>query len=95
MENLIENQINTVVRKFIIENFLFGSSENGLEDSDSFLEKGIIDSTGILELIAYLEEKYGIEIKDEEIVPENLDCIKSIVNFIRGKRNQAGAAVAS
>ncbi len=95
MENIIENQINTVVRKFIIENFLFGSSENGLEDSDSFLEKGIIDSTGILELIAYLEEKYGIEIKDEEIVPENLDCIKSIVNFIRRKINQPGAAVAS
>ncbi len=88
MENRIENQINTVIRKFIVENFLFGSSENGLEDSDSFLEKGIIDSTGILELIAYLEEKYGIEVKDEEIVPENLDCINSIVIFVGRKLNQ-------
>ena len=88
MENRIENQINTAIRKFIVENFLFGSSENGLEDSDSFLEKGIIDSTGILELIAYLEEKYGIEVKDEEIVPENLDCINSIVIFIGRKLNQ-------
>ena len=80
------NQENAqIIRTFIIENFLFSSSDNGLKDTDSFLENGVIDSTGVLELISFLEEKYAIQVQDEEIVPENLDSINAVVAFIARK----------
>ena len=60
------------IRDFIIDNFLFGNAD-GLNDNTSFLEEGIIDSTGILELVGFLEEAFNIHIQDEELVPENLD----------------------
>jgi acyl carrier protein len=72
------------VREFVIENFLFGDSDH-LENNTSFLEGGIIDSTGILELTAFLEETYGIKIEDEEILPENLDSLKNIDSFLQAK----------
>ena len=78
------------IRDFIIENFLFGDSSNGLQDTDSLLEKGIIDSTGVLELVSHLEETYGIKVEDEELIPENLDCIKSISRFIQEKLDRVG-----
>ncbi|HEB75234.1 MAG TPA: acyl carrier protein, partial [Nitrospirae bacterium] len=57
------------LRRFVIDNFLFGRN-NGFADSDSFLESGIIDSTGVLELVAFLEERYRIDVVDEELIPE-------------------------
>ena len=72
------------VKNFVIENFLFGDSSK-LEDDMSFLESGIIDSTGILELIGFLEETYDIKVEDEELIPENLDSIKSVVEFLERK----------
>jgi acyl carrier protein len=72
------------IRNFIIENFLYGKSD-GLEDDSSFLEKGIIDSTGVLELVAFVEEKYGISVDDEELVPENFDSINGLSDFITRK----------
>ncbi len=72
------------IKIFIIENFLFGS-EDGLKDETSFLEEGIIDSTGILELVTYLEEEYSITIEDEELVPENLDSINNVTAFLERK----------
>ena len=60
------------IRDFIVENFLFGDT-NGLGEDSSFLETGIVDSTGILELVSFIEETYGILIEDEELIPENLD----------------------
>ncbi|MCC6502876.1 MAG: acyl carrier protein [Deltaproteobacteria bacterium] len=74
------------VRDFIFKNFLFDDSGDSLNDSDSFLEKGIIDSTGMLELVAFLEEKYGIRIEDDELVPENLDSVERLVQFISRKK---------
>ena len=91
----MENEISRTIRNYISENFMFNSTDPDLKETDSFLENGIIDSTGILELIAYLEEKYGIEVKDEEIVPENLDCIKSIVGFIQRKIGKEVESAAS
>lgn len=73
------------IRRFIFENFLFGEPDDRLKDDDSFLEKGIIDSTGVLELVAFLEEKFKIKIADEELVPENLDSVNNLVNFINKK----------
>ncbi len=72
------------VRSFVIRNFLFGRDEK-LTDDQSFLEAGIIDSTGILELVAFLEKTYGIQLEDEELVPENLDSINNISCFLLAK----------
>lgn len=76
------------VRHFVVENFLFGDGESLKEDT-SFLERGIIDSTGILEVIMFLEETYSIKIEDEELVPENLDSLQNITKFLERKVNNS------
>jgi acyl carrier protein len=72
------------IRTFIVENFLFGQGE-GLKDDTSFLDGGIIDSTGILELVNFLEEQFSIKVDDEELVPENLDSINNVVGYLEKK----------
>lgn len=76
------------VKKFVIENFLFGDGED-LQENTSFLDEGIIDSTGILELIFFLEETYSIKIEDDELVPENLDSLNNISKFLEKKIQSA------
>ena len=76
------------VRRFIVENFLFGE-EDSLQQDTSFLENGIIDSTGILELVMFLEETYNIEVEDQELLPENLDSLKNISHFLQRKLNSS------
>ena len=73
-----------IIKTFIIKNFLFGSKD-GLKDETSFLEEGIIDSTGILELVTFLEDKFSITVEDEELVPENLDSINNVTTFLERK----------
>ena len=75
------------IRAFIVENFLFGSDDPDLTGEASFLETGIIDSTGILELIAFVEKTYGIRIEDAEMLPENLDSLDRIAAFFARKRD--------
>jgi len=77
------------IRKFIEENFILDGNDN-LSAEDSLLEKGIIDSTGVLELVAFIEENYNFKIKDEELIPENLDSIKSITKFIQERQELPG-----
>jgi acyl carrier protein len=77
-------EIDRRIRAFIQENFVFDDGAN-LGDEDSFLEEGILDSTGILELVAFLEETFEIQLKDEELIPENLDSINKVVRFLREK----------
>jgi len=78
------NSLKNTIREFVVENFLF--DDNGdLGDNTSFLENGIIDSTGILELVAFIEETYGITVKDEELIPENLDSIDNVVQYVHSK----------
>jgi acyl carrier protein len=72
------------IRSFIIENYLFGD-EGNLGNDDSFMESGIIDSTGILELVRFLEATFLIKISDEELIPDNLDSINKIVRFLQAK----------
>ena len=72
------------IKAFIMENFLFGNDQ-GLNDDTSFLDEGIIDSTGILELVSFLEEEFGISVEDDEILPENLDSIKNVVAYLERK----------
>ncbi len=76
-----------IVREFVIENFLYGDGDHLKEDT-SFLKSGIIDSTGILEVVSFLEENFNIKIEDEELVPENLDTIKNIDTFLHKKLNR-------
>jgi acyl carrier protein len=72
------------IREFVIENFLFGEA-NGLKDDTSFLEEGIVDSTGILELVTYLEDEFSITVDDDELIPENLDSIDNVANYLQSK----------
>jgi len=72
------------IKDFIIENFLFGNA-NGLTDETSFLEEGIIDSTGVLELVTFLEEDFEITVDDEELIPENLDSINNVTAYLERK----------
>lgn len=74
------------IRTFVIDNFLFGNNEN-LEDNTSFLEEGIIDSTGILELVSFIEEEFPITVEDEELIPENLDSINNVTVYLQTKIN--------
>lgn len=78
------------VKLFILKNFLFTEDESSVKDSDSLMERGIIDSTGVLELIGHLEESYGIKVEDEEMIPGNLDSIDAIAAFV-GRKVPAGA----
>ena len=78
--------VRAAVKEFVVESFLFGSSDDSLGDTDSFLESGIIDSTGILELVSFVEESFKIEVKDEELIPDNFDSIQKLVAYI-GEKN--------
>jgi len=73
------------IRQFIINNCLFGEDDGKLSDDDSFMEQGIIDSTGVLELVAFIEGKYGFKIKNDELAPENLDSVNKLIRFIHRK----------
>ena len=84
---MIEEQ----VRNFITENFLFGE-EKKVADTDSFLENGIIDSTGVLEVVSFVEDTFNIKVKDEEMIPENLDSISNLVSLIKKKQNGGSVA---
>jgi len=72
------------VRDFVIENFLFGESGDFSEDT-SFIDSGIIDSTGILELVAFLEETYNLNVEDDELLPENFNSLSEISRFLKSK----------
>ncbi len=80
------------IRTFVVENYLFGEGAK-LGNDDSFMESGIIDSTGILELVRFLEATFGIKVADEELIPDNLDSINRIVMFLQAKLPSAAATV--
>ncbi|MGE3146297.1 MAG: acyl carrier protein [Pseudorhodoplanes sp.] len=78
--------VKTELRAFIVENFLFGDDSHPLDHSMSLIENDLIDSTGILELVSFLEERYGIAVADADIVPANLDSIERIAAYVAGKQ---------
>jgi acyl carrier protein len=80
------------IRKFILSSFLFSDDELLLENGDSLLERGILDSTGVLELVAFLEEEFGATVADDELVPENLDSVSNILAFLERKSNSGQSA---
>lgn len=78
------------LRQFISENFLYGQEETPLSDDASFIDSGIIDSTGILELVAFVQEKYKIIVADEELIPAHFDSLNCLAAFI-AKKSQSEA----
>jgi acyl carrier protein len=80
------------IRAFIVTNFLFGQAGDGFAEDQSFLESGIIDSTGLLELVSFVEQRYGIAIADRELIPENLDSLSNISRFVAKKLDAVGAS---
>ncbi|WP_072377961.1 acyl carrier protein [Hyphomicrobium sp. NDB2Meth4] len=91
----MSNHLKQAVREFVETSFLFREGRDGLGDDESLLGAGLIDSTGILELVSYLESEFGIVVNDEEIVPENLDSIGLITAYVARKQSaQPSAQVA-
>jgi len=74
------------IRQFIVDQFLFGRDDRGLGASDSLMQKGLIDSTGVLEMVSFLEQRFAIDVEDQELIPANLDSIERIVHFVERKR---------
>jgi acyl carrier protein len=81
-------QIEEHVRQFVIDNFVFGEDHASFSNDDSFLEKGLVDSMGVLTLVEFVKEAYAIPIEDEELVPENWDSVSRIAAFIQTKNRQ-------
>jgi acyl carrier protein len=79
-------RVNDEIRDYILKNYLFSTDAAALDDNVSLMQTGVIDSTGVLELIMFLREKFGIEVADEDMVPENLDSVRNIVAFVARKR---------
>jgi acyl carrier protein len=80
--NLSPAAVSAEIRQFVIANFLFGQGGDSLQDDDSFLESGVIDSTGVLELVAFLGTQFNIPVADHELVPDNLDSVNKVVSFV-------------
>lgn len=78
-------QTESKVREFVLKNYLFTSEQSALKSEDSFMKSGIMDSTGILEMIMFLHDEFGVDVMDDEMVPENLDSVQNVVAFVRKK----------
>jgi len=78
-------QVKSELRKFIVENFLYGQDDDSLRDDVSFLQNGFIDSTGILELVSFVQETYALPVSDDELVPDNFDSLNKLEAFISAK----------
>ena len=88
------NDIKHAIRDFIETSFLFREGRQRLADDESLLGAGLIDSTGILELVSYLESEFGIAMQDDEIVPENLDSIGQIAAYVAMKQASSADRIA-
>ena len=73
------------VKRYVLENYLFTDDDKALSDQDSRIRKGIVDSTGMLELVTFLQERFGIRVADEEMIPANLETIDAISAFVARK----------
>ena len=74
------------ITAFIVDNFLFGNEADAPSADDSFMDLGLIDSTGILELVAFVEDRYRVTVEDDELIPDNLDSVNNLAGFVSRKR---------
>lgn len=90
METILTNKYTTDIRDYVVSSFLFGDGSS-LQDDTSFMESGVLDSTGVLELVTFLETTFGFKVLDQETVPENLDSVNRAAAFVARKMSgQAG-----
>ena len=87
--NYNEKDIVDIISQFILDNFIVGDQKETIDENISLYEKRIVDSTGVLEVVDFLEEKFGIKIEDEELVPDNLDSILKMSKFVQRKLENA------
>lgn len=85
----MSDSITSTVSAFLIDNFRFGDTSVAIVPDESLIEAGVIDSTGVLELVAFLEERFGIAVDDADIVPENLDSLAAIARYVEQKGGAA------
>jgi acyl carrier protein len=79
------HQIEQEVRQFVIDNFVFETSNGDFSNEDSFFDSGLLDSMGVLTLVEFVQEKYGIAIGDDELLPENWDSVSRIASFVQAR----------
>jgi acyl carrier protein len=79
--------LETLIHRYILENFLY-TDDGKLQNDTSFLEEGIVDSTGVLELVMFVEENFDVTVEDEEIVPENFDSVEHLARYVRLKAGE-------
>ncbi|WP_448192527.1 acyl carrier protein [Azospirillum sp. sgz301742] len=87
----IDPAVTQAIRSFIVESFLLGH-DSGFDNAESLLESGIIDSTGIMHVVAFLEETFSVAIDDDDLVADNLDSVERIAGFVGRKRIRMNAA---
>ena len=70
------------IKSYIAENFLFSSNGFDMDEDESFLEAGVVDSLGVVELVSFVEETYNFEVPDDDIVPDNFDSVDNLAAYI-------------
>ncbi len=88
--NVTTEGIKSTLKDFLVSNFLPSAGVDTINDTDSFMEEGIVDSTGVLELLEFIEDKFSIQVEDGEIIPDNLDSLNNLTVYIHRKLTDAG-----
>ncbi len=78
-------EILNILREHVVDNYLLGADDEDLKDDTSFMDSRIIDSTGVLEVVAFLEEEFDIEVEDDELVPDNFDSLSKLAAYVARK----------
>ncbi len=86
MASVTAGEAQQAITAFIVDNFLFGNAKEAPAPEASFLETGLVDSTGVLEIVSFLEGKYGISVSDDELTPQNLDSVANLAAFVVRKK---------
>lgn len=81
--------MNSQIKKFIANNFLFSADTTAIDDEQSLMQTGVLDSTGVLELIQFVEETFGIKVPDEDMLPANFDSVRAIASYVQRKQQAA------
>jgi acyl carrier protein len=81
------------IRRFVVDSFLFGQDE--LADDESFMDGGVLDSTGVLQLVGFVESTFAISVADEELVPANLDSVRCVASYVQRKLAAPGGPATS
>ena len=84
-----EHQLRSEIRQFVLDDLLMGDTASMLDDGESFLETGTIDSIGVLDIVMFLEHNFQLKVQDRELLPENLDSVNRLVQFVMRKTHAA------